>query len=364
MLSFQVMIFVTVFLHMTVVKIESWKMNRIMAKSLTCLTSLFSFPLLAFSDADVDAIQPTDRGIFLFPAANSTMHHSCFIDNQLVQVAFRDFDQRRFDASAKEFTLALNRWKELHRPRDEIVSLLKARANVYLDNKNFEKSIADDDEAIALMFDGQKDDGTAKYPEYPDTFVSRALAKEGLADWNGALEDYNKAITLWGGGRGEGVNPFVLTFRGNTLCRLNRYADAVPDYEAASNIFIASRDIDRYSDASANLALALYEVGQTDRSVKIMNDVIRKNPGYSDMHIAIAAHSWDAGDYITALKEWRFACDKISVGCKAYEDEDWLRTVRRWPPSLIEKFEGFLQRRIPEKLKGDSTTKLAPASSV
>ena len=48
-------------------------------------------------------------------------------DNQLAQVAFRDFDLKRLDDSDKEFTLAIERWKELHRPRDEIVSLLKAR---------------------------------------------------------------------------------------------------------------------------------------------------------------------------------------------------------------------------------------------
>ena len=51
------------------------------------------------------------------------------------------------------------------------------------------------------------------------------------------MVDYDQAIKLWGGGRGEGVNPYVLTFRGNTLTRLNRYADAIVDYEAASNRF-------------------------------------------------------------------------------------------------------------------------------
>jgi len=32
-----------------------------------------------------------------------------------------------------------------------------------------------------------------------------------------------------------------------------------------------------------------------------MRDVVRKNPGYADMHVAIAADSWIRGDYITAL---------------------------------------------------------------
>ncbi len=50
-------------------------------------------------------------------------------DNQLVQMAFRDFDLKRLDASDKEFSIAIDRWKELKRPRDELVSLLKARYN-------------------------------------------------------------------------------------------------------------------------------------------------------------------------------------------------------------------------------------------
>lgn len=115
-----------------------------------------------------------------------------------------------------------------------------------VDNKQFEMAIQDYDKALEMMkVDGENADGTAKYPEYPDTFVGRALAREGLADWEGALIDYNKAIDLWGGGRSEGVNPYVLTFRGNTLSRLSKYEDAIPDYEAASDIFNSMRDIDR-----------------------------------------------------------------------------------------------------------------------
>ena len=224
-------------------------------------------------------------------------------DNQLVQMAFRDFDLKRFSDSEKEFTLSIAKWREIDRPRDEIVALLKARGSVRLDNKDFQGSLEDCDEAIRLMAtDGEKADGTAAYPEYPDSFVSRGLANEGLADWKAALVDYNKAVALWGGGRGEDVNPYTLTFRGNTLGRLDRYDEAIEDYEAASNIFNSQRDVARYSDARANMALALYQVGRVDESVKAMNDVIRKNPGYADMHVAIAADAWAKGDYILALK--------------------------------------------------------------
>jgi hypothetical protein len=90
-----------------------------------------------------------------------------------------------------------------------------------------------------MATDGETPEGLARYYEYPDCFVGRGLAKEGLADWKGALADYNKAITLWGGNavsiendNGEvpkipkpttnllDINPYVLTFRGNVLSQL------------------------------------------------------------------------------------------------------------------------------------------------
>ena len=181
-------------------------------------------------------------------------------DIQLIQMAFRDFDDRRFEAAEKEFSMGIEKWRQLNRPRDEQVSLLKARGNVRLDNKNFKPAVEDFSSSINLMRpDGEKEDGTANYPEYVDAYVGRGLAHEGLADWSAAVADYDKAVSLWGGGRGENVNPYVLTYRGNALEKLGNTVAAVADYEAASNLFLTQKDIARYSDARANLALALYQ---------------------------------------------------------------------------------------------------------
>ena len=80
------------------------------------------------------------------------------------------------------------------------------------------------------------------------------------------------------------------------------------------------------------------------------------------MHVAIAADDWSHGDYINALKEWSFTCDRIDVGCKAYQDMNWVRNIRRWPPSLSIKLEQFLNREIPDALKGKPGEKLAPSA--
>lgn len=128
-------------------------------------------------------------------------------------------------------------------------------------------------------------------------------------------------------------------------------------------MFIALRDIARYSDARANYALTLYQLNRPDDAVKVMKDVIRKNPGYADMHVALAADSWARGDFIEAMKEWRFTCDRIEVGCDAYKDLHWVTTIRRWPDSLSGKLKDFLAREIPTSLQGAPGQALAPKST-
>lgn len=53
-------------------------------------------------------------------------------------------------------------------------------------------------------------------------------------------------------------------------------------------------------------------------------------------------------------------CEDIDSGCKAYEDADWVSAIRRWPPSLSSKLRQFLERQVPDKLKGDASSALAP----
>ena len=93
-------------------------------------------------------------------------------DNRLVKKAFEDFNLKRLDESEQEFTVSIEKWKELKRPRDEIASLVKARASVRVDNKKFDDATRDYDDAIDMMkIDGEREDGTARYPEYVDCFV-------------------------------------------------------------------------------------------------------------------------------------------------------------------------------------------------
>ena len=76
------------------------------------------------------------------------------------------------------------------------------------------------------------------------------------------------------------------------------------------------RDDARATDARANFALALYETGKRDDAVKVMRQIVRRQPAYTDMHVALAAHAYSENDLPGALKEWQFACTRIESGCR------------------------------------------------
>jgi tetratricopeptide (TPR) repeat protein len=234
---------------------------------------------------------------------------------QVIKDAIAAFDSKQLSKAEALFSQGIETWESLNRPRDEMAELYKMRANARVDLKRFGEAKVDYDKVIGMMdSDGEKADGTARYLEYPDAFVQRGLCQEGLGNWDAAVEDYTRAIGLWGGGRGEGINPFVLTFRANALARTGKYEPALVDYQAAEILFLKMRDGERALDTRANQALALYATGRTKDAIKMMENIVKKRQGYTDMHVALAAVSWGQGDRDRAESEWEFACDKIQTG--------------------------------------------------
>jgi hypothetical protein len=48
-----------------------------------------------------------------------------------------------------------------------------------------------------------------------------------------------------------------------------------------------------------------------------------------------------------------------TVGCKKYQDFDWLSRIRRWPPSMVDHLRNFLTLRSVKQLKPQSGTQPA-----
>ena len=270
--------------------------------------------------------------------------------------AFQAFDSRELPLADALFTKTIDEWRMLDRDVAELTSLLVARAGVRTDRRDFGAAKVDLDEAIAMMAPtgeppAGSSTGRALYREYPDAHVQRGLAKEGLRDWRGALADYDRAVALWGGATdiNDGVNPFALSYRGRARSEVGDFEGALSDFRAASSIFLrVDKTVNQAAAARANEAVTLYGLGRRDEAVRIARQVVTRTPGYTDLHVLLAADAWAQGDRQKAISEWDFACEVITTGCKKYKDVapgGWLEEVRRWPPSLVEAQRDFLTRR-------------------
>jgi len=284
----------------------------------------------------------------LFPALPAPAADPSAEQVQIAKRAFVAFDKKQLPLAESLFTQTIEAWRSLDRGVEEMTALLVARAGVRTDLTSFADAQKDLDEAIALMAPtGEAASGTAKYREYPDAFVQRGLAREGLRNWAGAVADYDKAVQLWGG-TGDGVNPFALSYRARARAETGDYEGALSDYRTASSIFSRVDKNDMQAAAArAGEAVTLFGLGRRDEAVRIAKQVITRTPGFTDLHVLLAADAWDRGEKAAALSEWEFACSNISSGCKAYRDVEpggWLSEVRRWPPNLVQMQRNFLSK--------------------
>ncbi|CAE7180455.1 unnamed protein product [Symbiodinium pilosum] len=224
-------------------------------------------------------------------------------------------------------------------------------------------AVEDFDVAISIMEeDLRQNPDKLMYSEYPDALVKRGLAKEELKNWEGAAKDYTKAIdalrpkdgradkALRGDatiqeGDGLGMNPLILNFRGNALSQLGRYDEAVEDYREATQIFDNDGEVRQASFSRANEALALFGAGRDREGEKMMQVVVRNDPGVTDAHVALAATYWSQKKIAEAESQWKFACENIDTGCQSYKDLKWVAEIRRWPPSLVASLRSFLQAK-------------------
>jgi len=145
----------------------------------------------------------------------------------------------------------------------------------------------------------------------------------------------------------------VLNSLGNCYASVGDWSKARTFYIESANSFQRSRAIDismqkRLDGAIfsfSNAVLMDAQIGDLDEAaiVKRMQDLARRAPGSADMRAALAAMYWSAGEQEKAEASWEFACNNIAVGCAKYEDFDWLRRVRRWPPVMVRRMEAFVK---------------------
>jgi tetratricopeptide (TPR) repeat protein len=223
------------------------------------------------------------------------------------------------------------------------------RAQVLLDLKRFEDSIADFDFAVKLQPPGYVSLGL---------LTNRALACEGLGRLEEADAGYSTSIQLAGSLGAE--QPYVLNSRGNVRASLGRYEDALLDFSASADAFRRARNVNGAAYALSNAALVEVQLGRPNAAAHVAA-AARRAPGSVDMRVAQAALQWESGQAEAAETSWDWACSQVYSGpvidgeaglggplldsCLLYRDDKWVRSVRRWPPAMADKLQAFLSIR-------------------
>lgn len=215
---------------------------------------------------------------------------------------------------AGQFEAAIANWSELIDYFPEQAELWSNRGNVYAAQNQIEAAIADYDKAIELA------------PYAADPLVNRGVAWETLGEWDKAIADYNAALKL------EPDDPIAHNNRGNAQAGKGNWYGAIADYNQAT---ILNPGL---SIAKVNYALAVYQVGQKEQAITLMRRLVRRYPKFADVRAALTAALWLQGKAGEAESNW-FAVEGLD---RRYKDLEWVATVRRWPPSLVEGLRSFL----------------------
>lgn len=239
-------------------------------------------------------------------------------------------------------------WTRIIALNEENAAAWSNRGNCRTSQGRFDDAIADFDRAVALA------------PTEPDPYLGRGVAHEGLRQYAAALKDYEAAnaasvakyktedaVAYNNMGNAHAGQAAVLSAeaaaaRGGSGGAADAAAAATAEWAAAAALYHRAASMDRnYVFASANEALALYQLGETARSLRLVKYLCLKYPTFADMHAVLAAAYWAQGRASDAEGEWATVLGQDS----RYGNIGWVEDVRRWPPVLVARLKDFLQLR-------------------
>ena len=163
----------------------------------------------------------------------------------------------------------------------------------------------------SLMFSlRDKNDLKTKARNY-EYFFNRAQDKFELADYKGAVLDYNKALEL---------SPteicLVYSMRGNAKRNLSDFDGAISDQNKAL-------DFDPlYADGYFNRGIAKFQKGDSDGAIEDYTQVININPKDSDAFFNRANVKKEIGDLKGACEDWKKAAELGDEGAAKFWEEN------------------------------------------
>ena len=215
---------------------------------------------------------------------------------------------------AGRYDLAEVYWSKLIDRQPENAALWSNRGNVRVSQNKIEPAISDYTQAVALA------------PLEPDPYLNRGAAYEAAGEWQAAIDDYNRVLKL------SPDDPAAYNNRGNAKGGQGDWQAALADYEQSITIQPT------FSLGYANYGIALFETGDIQRAIQVLKSLARKYPNYADVRAALTVVLWETGQRGEAESQWAAARGLD----RRYTDIDWVKNVRRWPPSLVTGLDHFL----------------------
>ena len=218
-------------------------------------------------------------------------------------------------SSAGKFSLALQEWDRYLDSYPDDASGLSNRGNVRLVIGDFEGSIDDQNKAISLN------------PREIDPYINRGISEEALGLWSQAKKDYMFVIS-------QDSKNF------SALYNLANVEGSTAQWEKARDLFAKAAFYNPgFAMASSSIALADFQLGNIDESEKELKKLIIRYPTFADARAALTALNWYKGESGKAESNWIAVTELDS----RYSDEEWLKTIRRWPPKPIKDLMNFIE---------------------
>ena len=228
------------------------------------------------------------------------------------------FDTALSASRQGDFARALPLWDQVLELAPDDAAAWSNRGNVQLALGDPVAAIADQDRAIALD------------PASADPHLNRGTAEEALQRWDAAAADYRWILER---------HPEAGEPRASALYNLGNVLGSQGDWAAARSSFVAAADArPGFAMARSSAALSAFELGELDAAERELRALIRRHPLFADARAALTALLWRQGSRGEAESHWAAA----SGLDPRYRQEEWLLSVRRWPPVPIEALQQFL----------------------
>lgn len=239
--------------------------------------------------------------------------------SELTEVQIKQLNelrQKAFTATDKgDFPTAEGYWTQLIELLPENPVGWSNRGNSKVSQNKLQEAIADFNKAVELA------------PNAADPYLNRGTALEGLGEWESAIADYKRVLEI------DPKDAMAYNNLGNAKAGQGRWEEAIADYQKAAEL------APNFAFARANYALALYQTGETEEALRTLRNIIRKYPQFPDVRAAITAVLWKQGKVGEAESNWVAA-----VGLDSrYKDIDWVKSIRRWPPVMVDALQKFLK---------------------